>query len=355
MASSATFSPLVARAAAPRAGSHSADKQKSPTTRTTTIVRSAKVTAAHPRGTARNVRCRASERRASSNENDGDGGKFMGRKGTNRDLVDDDEGTKEARAAVKLDGAFGKPSASKETWEPFQREARAGLLASYVGAEDGGAGSDLVLNSLWIAQEDDAFKSRTAVCLPIDAYVKRVDKLVTEFMQRDYVKLEEAGTVSTTDVIEALEDYLYSQNSYRTPKGWREMYSPYRTYFHNVVAQKVGIPATLAALYIGCVRRLHERGVIPEGVDVLIRPKAEAQAAGVTGRDPALTPHVPVPIHAHSLCLLVSSSARWFARVRALAEAAHVPFAQKCFYSRAAQLGFKDSNSLSATRAVLPD
>ena len=62
------------------------------------------------------------------------------------------------------------------------------------------------------------------------------------------------------------------------------MYSPYRTYFHNVVAQKIGIPATLAALYIGCVDRLRAKGVIPEGegVDVLIRPKARNGMAGVT-------------------------------------------------------------------------
>ena len=62
------------------------------------------------------------------------------------------------------------------------------------------------------------------------------------------------------------------------------MYSPYRTYFHNVVAQKIGIPATLAALYIGCVDRLHAKGVIPEGesTDVLIRPKARSGIAGVT-------------------------------------------------------------------------
>ena len=63
-----------------------------------------------------------------------------------------------------------------------------------------------------------------------------------------------------------------------------QMYSPYRTYFHNVVAQKIGIPATLAALYIGCVDRLHAKGVIPEGesIDVLIRPKARSGIAGVT-------------------------------------------------------------------------
>jgi hypothetical protein len=102
---------------------------------------------------------------------------------------------------------------------------------------DGGDAADVVFTSLCISKEDDAYKSRTAVPLPIEAYVKRVDKLVVEFMQRDYVRLEEAGTTSTAEVIEALEDYLYVQNSYRAPAGWREMYSPYRTYFHNVVGR----------------------------------------------------------------------------------------------------------------------
>ena len=237
------------------------------------------------------LRCGATnERRASSRDNQGNGGEgaspkqFQGRTGSNREVKDDDASTAEARSNVKVDGAFGKPSAAKETWEPFQREARAGLLAAYVECDDLGESADLVLNSLYIAQEDDAFKSRTAVCLPIGAYIKRVDKLVLEFMQRDYPKLEEAGTTSTEDVIAALEDYLYVQNSYRTPQGWREMYSPYRTYFHNVVAQKVGIPATLAALYIGCVKRLEAAGALTEGVDVLIKPRAPAgMEAGVTG------------------------------------------------------------------------
>jgi len=216
-----------------------------------------------------------------------DSNTFQGRKGTTRDYsLDDDEirMATQAEAASKLDGSFGKPATSKEVWVPFQAAARAALLASYVDSADSGAAADLVLNSLFIAQEDDAFASRTSVVLPVTAYVKRVDKLVTEFMQRDYPKLQEAGTVSTADVITALEEYLYEQNSYRTPKGWREMYSPYRTYFHNVVAQKVGIPATLAALYIGCVNRLDARGVLPDGVEVLIqRNTSGGGSAGVSG------------------------------------------------------------------------
>ena len=150
--------------------------------------------------------------------------------------------------------------------------------------------ADLVMTSLYVAMEDDAFKSRTAVCLPVDAYVKRVDKLVNEFMQRDFPKLpvpEGSDVPKAEDVVDALEDYLYSQNGYRVPGGWREAYSPYRTYFHNVVAQKVGIPATLAALYAGCVERLREKGALAEDVDVMIVQKAK----GASGAFGAVTPN----------------------------------------------------------------
>ena len=137
------------------------------------------------------------------------------------------------RRARGLDGRVRRGGASAE----------AGSKRGDASAEeDASAEADVVHTSLCIAMEDDAFKSRTAVPLPIDAYVKRVDKLVNEFMQRDYESLVAAGTTTTRDVIDALEDYLYVQNQYRAPKGWREMYSPYRTYFHNVVAQKIGHP-----------------------------------------------------------------------------------------------------------------
>jgi hypothetical protein len=237
---------------------------------------------------------RASERRAQTGDDSAESGadrgdKLMGRRGTFREAKEDDEATAQVKKSVKLDGAFGKPSASKETWEPFQRTARAGLIEACLGGADGAAKpaceADLVMTSLYVAMEDDAFKSRTAVCLPVDAYVKRVDKLVNEFMQRDFPKLpvkEGSDGPSADDVVAALEEYLYSQNDYRVPGGWREAYSPYRTYFHNVVAQKVGIPATLAALYIGCVERLKTKGALREEVDVMIVQKAKG-ASGAFG------------------------------------------------------------------------
>lgn len=225
--------------------------------------------------------------RASSSSSPGeDDSRLMGRKGTNREAKEDDAETSELKKAVKLDGAFGKPSAAKETWEPYQRAARAGLLAATAPDQSSSPAfesrEDPARASLYLAMEDDAFKSRTAVPLPVDAYVKRVDKLVREFVQRDLPALAAEGKEhDTAALIAALEEYLYVQNGYRAPAGWREMYSPYRTYFHHVVAQKVGIPATLASLYLGCVFRLKRQGILKEDVDVLLRPKG-ANFAGVT-------------------------------------------------------------------------
>ena len=86
----------------------------------------------------------------------------------------------------------------------------------------------------------------------------------------------------TDSYFQILESYLYVEQKYRVPGGWREAYSPYRTYFHNVVAQRVGIPATLAALYIGCVERLKLKGALQVDVDVMIVPKAKG-ASGAFG------------------------------------------------------------------------
>jgi hypothetical protein len=249
--------------------------------------------------------------KAADDVEDEDAKAFMGRRGTRREDVEDDADTAEARSSVKQQGGFGKPVTAKETWQPFQRTARAGLLEAADGERTGSPDHrDLVRTSLYISMEDDAFKSRTAVCLPIAAYVKRVDKLMDEFTAREIPALVAAngGTPLTTarDHRSTRDTSLRHQQirpAQRMARGESlflfifvraigltscfvrsQMYSPYRTYFHNVVAQKIGIPATLAALYIGCVDRLHAKGVIPEGesIDVLIRPKARSGIAGVT-------------------------------------------------------------------------
>ena len=165
--------------------------------------------------------------KAADDVGDEDAKAFMGRRGTRREDVEDDADTAKARSSVKQQGGFGKPVTAKETWQPFQRTARAGLLEAADGERTGSPDHrDLVRTSLYISMEDDAFKSRTAVCLPIAAYVKRVDKLMDEFTAREIPALVAAngGTPLTTlEIIEALETHLFVTNKYAPPKGWREV------------------------------------------------------------------------------------------------------------------------------------
>ena len=170
--------------------------------------------------------------KAADDVEDEDAKAFMGRRGTRREDVEDDADTAKARSSVKQQGGFGKPVTAKETWQPFQRTARAGLLEAADGERTGSPDHrDLVRTSLYVSMEDDAFKSRTAVCLPIAAYVKRVDKLMDEFTAREIPALVAAngGTpLTTVEIIEALETHLFVTNKYAPPKGWREV----RVYFY---------------------------------------------------------------------------------------------------------------------------
>ena len=189
----------------------------------------------------------------------------LGRRGSNRKYSGMSEKDREI-ADGYVQGGFGKVETAKETWEPFVRASRAGLLDEM--SKKDWLDCDVVLASLFISVEDDAFKGRTSVCLPREAYVKRLKKLMVEFIKRDIANL--GGVYDDGMVLKALERYLYEEHSYRPPVGWREAFSPYRTYFHNVLAQKVGIPASLAALHMGCVRILRHKKILKDNAYTLI-------------------------------------------------------------------------------------
>jgi len=224
------------------------------------------------------VRRRATKGNDDADETDDDG--FLGRRGKrtgDAESIAKNYSEKEAEVLKRNAGMqyeFGKPQSPKETWEPFARNARVGLVSEYGKGE----GGDVVAASLHVAVEDDAFKSRTAVCLPREAYVKRMDKLVNEFIQRDLSYMSAEDKANGDKMIEAIERYLFEEQKYRTPAGWREAFSPYRTYFHNVIAQKVGIPATLAAIYIGFLERLKDKGALDAcgDIHVLLRVRRGA-------------------------------------------------------------------------------
>ena len=186
---------------------------------------------------------------------------------------------------------FGKPQSPKETWEPFAREARVGLAEEYRRGAEG----DAVAASLHLAVEDDAFEGRTSVCLPREAYFKRVDKLVNEFVQRDLSYMSDEEKADGDAMIAAVERFLYEEQKYRTPTGWREAFSPYRTYFHNVIAQKVGIPATLAAIYIGFLARLKQRGELDACGDINVTLRVRRGADTTPRRPRGIKASDPVP------------------------------------------------------------
>lgn len=213
--------------------------------------------------------------KAKANDNED---KFLGRQGKRtgeeaKEYASREEAVMKANVGRQYD--FGKPSAPAETWEPFARDARVGLRTEYAKGDD----ADVVQASLHVCVEDDANESRTAVCLPREAYVKRMDKLVDEFIQRDMSYMSEEDKRDGDAFIRAVERYLFEEQQYRAPTGWREAFSPYRTYFHNVIAQKVGIPATLAAIYIGFLERLKTKGALKCGdINVLLRVRRGADA-----------------------------------------------------------------------------
>ena len=57
---------------------------------------------------------------------------------------------------------------------------------------------------------------------------------------------------------------------YRPPTGWAEAVSPYRTYALNVLAQKVGVPAALAAIHVALLQRLTDAGLLRVPVEVVL-------------------------------------------------------------------------------------
>jgi len=195
------------------------------------------------------------------------------------------------RANAGMQYEFGKPQSPKETWEPFAREARVGLAEEYRRGAEG----DAVAASLHVAVEDDAFEGRTSVCLPREAYFKRVDKLVNEFVQRDLSYMSDEEKADGDAMIAAVERFLYEEQKYRTPTGWREAFSPYRTYFHNVIAQKVGIPATLAAIYIGFLARLKQRGELDACGDINVTLRVRRGADTTPRRPRGIKASDPVP------------------------------------------------------------
>jgi len=188
---------------------------------------------------------------------------------------------------------FGRPAAPKETWQGFANDARAALIEEMEKEE---SEIDVVWAALEIACEDDAVQTRSVVKLPIQAYSKRLDTMVEELIRLHLPKLDNP---SPKEVLDCVDNYLYNLQKFKLAEGWLEMFSPYRLYTHNVLAQKCGTALGLAVVHLGLLQRLQRRGAL-EGVEYELvlpstgeRPFARASGQGVEAPGLAGTPLPP--------------------------------------------------------------
>jgi hypothetical protein len=128
---------------------------------------------------------------------------------------------------------------------------------------------DPVLAALAVAAEDDALKSKSTVALPVDAFSKRLDGMVTHLshqLARDGVRLE-----GPEHAAEYLKNVLFGSLGFRVATGDMELYRPYRIYMHNVLTQRMGTPAALGALLTAFVQRAQAAGLVYEfPVEVMV-------------------------------------------------------------------------------------
>jgi len=152
------------------------------------------------------------------------------------------------------ESTFGKPSAPRELWEGSASRFRQAFLAEAAKPD---AELDVARAALHLAGEDDAVASRSAVPLPVEAYAARIESLCDDFVASGMP----AGD-NDSQLAAALDAFLYTTCRFRLPTGWAELHSPYRTYLHNVLAQRVGVRCALATIHLAVLTRLQQRGVL---------------------------------------------------------------------------------------------
>ncbi len=126
-------------------------------------------------------------------------------------------------AAPEDESTFGKPAAPRELWEGFARRFRSDFLAEAAKPD---AEGDVARAALLLAAEDDAVATRTAVPLPVEAYLERLDNRV-----QDFVVAFGDAEVDDAARLGLLDAYLYGEDAcrFRVPTAWAEKHSPYRT------------------------------------------------------------------------------------------------------------------------------
>jgi hypothetical protein len=120
-------------------------------------------------------------------------------------------------------------------WKGYMQSAR----DKFVVFRDQTVAGEAVDPFMWcleLAAEDDALSTHSVVELPVKSFEKRVDSLVTEFVN-NYLPDDKAPL----SVARAVEAYLFKTKGYTKADKQRvidnEMYSPFRVYMNNVLPQ----------------------------------------------------------------------------------------------------------------------
>jgi len=138
--------------------------------------------------------------------------------------------------------------------------------------------------ALHLAGEDDAVASRSAIPLPVESYLERVERLCDDYVACHRPEGQEHASLSAS-----LDAFLYETSRFRLPTAWSEMYSPYRTYLHHVLAQKVGVRCALATVHQSVLQRLQARAALPAALEVALPPGSGLPFTRVRGAAAALS------------------------------------------------------------------
>jgi len=169
------------------------------------------------------------------------------------------------RRATSAEGAgadgivFGKPQAPQEVWEGIARSARAELQKQVDHLDGlGGGGGDVVLAALEIASEDDAVKTRTHIPLPVESFSQRLDSIVGE------CRSQLSSSQTPVEQVSVVTHHLFNTWGLRMSKDMNDgLYSPYRVYMHQVLAQRCGTQVACAAILHALLDRLQVCGALP--------------------------------------------------------------------------------------------
>jgi hypothetical protein len=157
--------------------------------------------------------------------------------------------------------------------ESHSRHARKAFLSAISAGE---GAMNLAEAALQIAAEDDALVSHSSVQLPVASFRKRLQRLADELIRVVLPPLTENNNTSKQDILDAILDFLYTQQKFTPPSTGRSVLlgapiivdapgiweNPRLALLNEVLITKRGIPAALAIVLSDVLRRLLIAGAI---------------------------------------------------------------------------------------------